>query len=80
MDAALASDQLAAYLKLDIAFHDYVVHARGNTRLMEARVRVRDQARRYLAPPLTYLSIESLRANAADHRTIYDAIRNAKPN
>jgi DNA-binding GntR family transcriptional regulator len=39
---------------------------------------VRDQTRRYLAPPLTYLSIESLRGNAAEHRAIYDAIRNAK--
>jgi DNA-binding GntR family transcriptional regulator len=77
MDAALDSDQLTAYLELDIAFHDHVVHACGNSRLMAARVRVRDQTRRYLAPPLTYLSIESLRSNAAEHMAIADAIRSA---
>jgi DNA-binding GntR family transcriptional regulator len=77
MEAALASDQPEAYLELDIAFHDAVVQACGNARLMEARKRVRDQTRRYLAFPLTFLSIDSLRSSLAQHMAIGEAIRDA---
>ncbi|MGI9148220.1 MAG: GntR family transcriptional regulator [Chloroflexota bacterium] len=75
MDAALASEQPEAYLELDIVFHDAVVDASDNSRLVEARKRVRDQTRRYLAFPLRYLSIDSLHSNLAQHTAIAEAIR-----
>jgi len=77
MDAALASDQPEAYLELDIAFHDAVVDAGGNSRLVETRKRVRDQTRRYLVFPLRFLSIDSLHSNLAQHTAIAEAIRGA---
>ncbi len=75
MNTALARNQPETYLELDIAFHDAIVDACGNTRLMEARKRVRDQTRRYLAFPLKFLSIDSLHSNLKQHTAIAEAIR-----
>ena len=75
MEAALTAREQQDYLEGDIAFHDAVVEASGNSRLLEARLRVRDQTRRYLAFPLPRLSIDSMRRNLAEHTRIAEAIR-----
>lgn len=72
---ALESGQLDGYFELDIAFHDAVVRATGNARFVEARLRVRDQTRRYLALPLDRLTPDGLRRNFAEHQAIGEAIR-----
>ncbi len=78
MEAALEAGEQEAYLDGDIAFHDAVVQASGNARLVEARLRVRAQTRRYTAFPLPRLSVESMRRNLAEHMRIAEAIRDGE--
>jgi DNA-binding GntR family transcriptional regulator len=75
MEVELQAANQAAYLDLDIAFHDAVVRASGNSRLVEARLRIRDQTRRYLVFTLARVPADSLRRNLGEHRAIVDAIR-----
>lgn len=79
MEAALAREEPYTYLDLDLAFHDALVRAYSNTRLLEARLRVRDQTRRYLAFQVVRESMQSLRRNLAEHVAMAEAVRSGDP-
>jgi DNA-binding GntR family transcriptional regulator len=75
MEAVLAQDDEPTYFELDIAFHDEVLRASANSRLLEVRLRVRDQTRRYLTRTLGRVSRSGLQRNFYEHEAIGVAIR-----
>jgi DNA-binding GntR family transcriptional regulator len=75
MQARVASADEAAYFELDAAFHDQVLRASGNSRLLEVRLRMRDQTRRYLSLTLGHVSASGLQRNFHEHEAIGLAIR-----
>ena len=75
MQAALGADDEATYFQLDAAFHDQVVRASGNSRLLDVRLRIRDQTRRYLTLTLGHVSASGLQRNFHEHEAIALAIR-----
>ena len=79
MQAALAAHDEATYFELDAAFHDQVLRASANSRLLEVRRRVRDQTRRYLTLTLGHVAASGLRRNFQEHEAIGFAIRDGEP-
>ena len=77
MDAALARDDLEAWVRADEAFHQELVRLGGNKRIEAIVAMMGDQVRRARAMTL-YMRPSPLRSNA-DHRAVCAAIAAGQP-
>ena len=73
MDAALEAGDLPRWALADQRFHDLLVEASGNQRLMDIVGTIRDQAHRARMATLTLRPVPT--ASNVDHRNVIDAIR-----
>jgi DNA-binding GntR family transcriptional regulator len=77
MDQALDRDDLEGWAAADEAFHAELVRLGGNSRVKSIVAMMSDQVRRARSVTL-YMRPLPIKSNH-DHRLVYDAIRDGKP-
>ena len=74
-EASAASGDTARYHRLDLEFHTALAELHGNSEMEHALQRLRDKMYR-LARRMHHAHPERLVVNAAQHRAIFEAVRN----